>query len=573
MQRYDAWIAPRLWCDSPQAAVQLAVEAQQQSVWRQLWRRALEDGVVTPSSSLQPAPRSPDTPASASGGGDGSVVVAAFVLSVGVEERSDGAARETQRRYVCVSLGSGTRCLASHEAPPSTAMEEAQRLLELRDGHAEVMARRGLIAFLLEMAAASVRCGDGAASCPLLRRCSGGDGSHHVQWDLCETVAVHLLCSRWMCGSLAAVAGGTGRSGHLLLRSACGCWLSPSVEAEVVADAEPAHASCAPVRVGGCTLAAHHSSLNSAAPLLQCARVKPGKGRANLSMSCTDKVWRWCALGVQGRRRECMFPVPMRLSSIHVLQPSSADRRALELSLSEAAATLQWRCRRWRSPPDSDGAATPPQDRTPVFAYFDGAALRAASPPAGPVTDDPSMQCDSSYSRSRWLCFAPTVAPRKRSRGEVPEGCGAASCTGCCDWQPPAVSGSSCGSLVLNTKAGLPQGMSARSLRVRCHHTTAAELPWRLCPLSRPWMAHRLAEVQAALDAALPSLLQGAAQERVLTPCVASAAAGTAALESMSARLHRCHGRTTDSARLLWASPCHDAPDATITAPQLCRMD
>ncbi|CAJ1015038.1 adenosine deaminase-like protein [Leishmania guyanensis] len=561
-------IAPRLWSDTPHGAVHRAVEAQPQPVWRQLWQRALANGALRPGSSCVVADTS-EQEVSAQGK-EGAIIVAAFVLSIpfiecpcaGKEEAVESSADVSMRRYVCVSLGSGSRSLAAQDAPASDDGEKVRRLFELRDGHAEVMARRGFVAFLLEMADASARCTGGAYADLFLRRC-GGDGdvatvagvSSCPKWELRETVAVHLVCTRWMCGSLAAVAGGSGRSGHLLLQAACGCWVDSTVQVEALAK-EGERASSTVTHVGRHVLATHYSSLNGATQLLHAARVKPGKGLANLSMSCTDKVWRWCVLGVQGRRRASLFPVPMRLASIHILHTSFSDLGGLQTAVNNAAATFQWRNRRWWSHGEREVAL--PQ--APKFSFFSGAEFAATRPMTATKSHDVDVSNDSGYSRSRWLCVSSLVGDRKRSRDEEAEASAFGSVT--CNWPYPFTAGDHSCSLVLNTKAGLPQGMTGRALVRRC--STLSEIPWQQCPLSRPWMNHR---VQLLLglgkETALvcPSMATNAASASYAPASIYERSSPTITDDtdlSMSQRVHRYHlqrsGTDGDSIRLLWAS-------------------
>ncbi|GET91764.1 adenosine deaminase-like protein [Leishmania tarentolae] len=577
------WIPDHLWSDTPHGAVHRAVEAQPQPVWRQLWHRALMDGALRPGSSCAAADTSEQE--ACLKGKESANIVAAFVLSIpNLEcpcpqeaEALESGAKTSMRRYICVSLGSGSRCLAAHDAPASDAGEKVRRLLELRDGHAEVMARRGFIAFLLGIAEVSARCRDDAYADLFLCRCSGDrdaatpvGSSVSPQWRLRESTAVHLVCTRWMCGSLAAVAGGSGRSGHLLLRAACGCWLDPTMQKDF-SEKEADHASFPITHVDRHTLAAHYSPLNGASPLLHAARVKPGKGRANLSMSCTDKVWRWYALGVQGHRRASLFPVPMRLSSIHVLHSPFKDFKDLQAAEDNAAATFEWRGRRWWSQKDSDMK----RPAAPKFAFFSATEFSSTHLLTSVKPHDAGVPIDSNYSRSRWLCVRSAVTNRKRGRDEGPDGPSVGSTT--YSWQCFPCHGDHDCSLVLNTKAGLPQGMTGRALARRC--STSAEIPWQQCPLSRPWMYHRVKQLQIPHTEILPiSCMKAiAAPDLLVTAATGGRDAQTSTTDtkdlSMSQRVHRHHlqplGADEEPLRLLWASTSHiDCLELLLEAKQ-----
>lgn len=553
-------IAVELWSDTAPGAVHAAIAAQPEQVWRQLWARGLRDA-TSPLNAVREAAEE-GVQQRPSAGTDSSVIVAAFVLSAAHEpprDCEDAASQTSQatvprRRYVCVALGSGSRCLAAHSTPPSNATEAARRRLELRDGHAEVMARRGFVAFLLDLAEAQASDKGSVDSGAFLQPhypAGVAASPSSLQWRLRDGVCVHLVCTRWMCGSLAAVAGGSGRSGHLLLRAACGCWLSPDAQAEAKGAPQSGVAETCCV-VGRCVVADHHSPLNAAAPLLHCARVKPGKGRPNLSMSCTDKVWRWSTCGVQGRRRASLFPVPVALASVHVPMPASGCTTATaESALRSAATAFVWRTHQWTSAAARcpAGGPLPP----PSFAFFEAAAYLAG--PQAALGEG----CDSSYSRSRWLCVgAATSAARKRSRDGPAEG--PVSGDVACEWTGRASSQGRVTGLVLNTKAGLPQGMAARTLEQRC--SSSADAPWQLCPLSRPWMRHRLQQARGSCD-----------DSENLSLVSPTAVDGCA--DSCDGAMWRCvHERHSDEqgggtadVRLLWSSAPYPSPAVAPPLP------
>lgn len=598
MTGFVCGVAAELWADTPEDAMWRAINAQKDSVWRALWSHC-----VVGTRGADPQAREPNDAGSECrvGKGDPAVILAGFVLSVPHSTCSAGdagagcrdaspcpllssGAQTAPLRYLCVSLGSGSRCLAARGAPAESAAEDGVlRALTLRDGHAEVMARRGFIAFLLDLVEAA---GDGG--CPIPFLLSAGQG-----WVLRDGVRVHLVCTRWMCGALAAVAGGAGRSGRLLLRTGCGCWLSPALRRQAEDEGKGSHvnallSSC--VEAHGHLVAAHHSPLDDAADYAVCSRVKPGKGRPNLSMSCSDKVWRWSVLGLQGRRRSALFPVPLRLSSVHVLHRTEAPltEAVVEATRTRAQEVMSWRTRAWW--PEMSASAV--SQVTPDFFLFDtatAAGLRGAS--ESNASDSGGV--DSSYSRCRWLTVhhrgssaaAPLPRPpRRRVRTDSdddadadapPEAVGGAVH---CDWCA-ADTRTGFNGLVLNTKAGLPQGMTLRAAVQRARRSImgnetpvtdemntpavaarVVEAMWRQCPLSRPWMAHRLAALLRT-PAARACIAHGLAGEvDVSTPESddVSVLPASARLLPMHALAHQRHVATRErdvsDALFLWSS-------------------
>jgi hypothetical protein len=668
--------AVRLWGDTAQDAVYRAIQAQNQPMWRALWSQCVAANRRSSSSDKEVGEGHGGTPVTeASAKADAAVIVAGFVLSVPwrddgkassetdlhhtspVDEASSksqvgpsaSALQSATRRYLCVSLGSGSRCLGVREGREKTAEVALQRSLELRDGHAEVMARRGLVAFLLDLAETGARmpAEDALTTLPFLKpvHVTQEGANAKAGWDLQDGVCVHLVCSRWMCGSLAAVAGGTARSGHLLLRAGCGCWASRATQEEVrgieaeTGQVGPASASPQPVvYLQGHVIAAHYSSIDGAATYARCSRLKPGRGRPNLTMSCTDKVWRWSVFGLQGRRRASLFPTPLRLSSVHILRgaaslpasSSAAGMRDNYEALQKARELLQWRTRSWwPTLPAAELARV-----TPKFVLFEAPSatngrtpfLASTSSSSAPPTAAETATGDSSYSRCRWLAVhtAPATASplstvsRKRARmaaatGEEEEG---EESDGddtsmrrvvCCDWRTDGRAadsggggGGSANTLVLNTKAGLPQGMTARGLAQRAlkdgvdgvdgglpvarayggksvmHGRRAAEqeavnaLWWR-CPLSRSWMSHRLDRALAALGASpiVAALSASSAFDSSRMTASGVAFLDTVALLRVQEVAHRQHVQSrsdgSDEVIFLWATRAGGGEDEPMT--------
>eukprot|EP00796_Vickermania_ingenoplastis_P004160 gene4160-3001_t len=421
-----------------------------------LWAETLEGAVAA---ALRHQPRVWHDVAAAHAGGP-LAVLAAMVVSC---DADDGPGR----RYLCVSLGSGTRCCG---AEADFSFHPLLSAVTVGDGHAEVLARRGCVAFFLD-AAAQVLAG---APHPLLS--VSGERGTALCWR--EGLAAHLVVSQWPCGFLArAATKETG--GRLLLRGPCA--------------ALPVSAEAAAVPVFGHALAPHKSAEDAAPAAAHAARVKPGRGAPNLHMSCSDKVWRWATAGIQGERRRAVLP-HLPLHSLHVAAEGDAE-----------AAAAAMRCVHSLRSPDSS-------QRCLLVSAMSTAALWGetgsgdASPPAAPSSSSSpgGEAADSSYSRAAWLAHGEPVG-RKRSRGGAPTG----------------FSWATAGRMAVNTKCGLPQGFPAKALPQRYPELGGSgaqdcvflgDLPAtsrlrqtaaREFPLSRAWMFFRVAALQPATAAML----------------------------------------------------------------------
>jgi tRNA-specific adenosine deaminase 1 len=203
-----------------------------------------------------------------------------------------------------VALGTGTKCL--------TASQRSAAGDVVNDCHAEVVARRALHLWLY---AQLQRAADGKQhdDCYFTRAAEAG------KFALRPGVALHMYVSGSPCGDASILAGGdeaaaTLRTGAKLVGDVplpCGSWR----EAGGAAQAEGA------------------------------ARRKPGRGEATLSMSCSDKMARWGALGVQGALLARFLTEPLRLASLTVASATcaahlAAAQRAFDGRLAAPAAAL-----------------------------------------------------------------------------------------------------------------------------------------------------------------------------------------------------------------------------------------
>uniref|UniRef100_A0A1L8DGZ3 tRNA-specific adenosine deaminase 1 n=1 Tax=Nyssomyia neivai TaxID=330878 RepID=A0A1L8DGZ3_9DIPT len=67
--------------------------------------------------------------------------------------------------------------------------------------------------------------------------------------------------------------------------------------------------------------------------IVGCVRTKPGRGTATLSASCSDKMARWCILGLQGGLLMNALTAPIYLDTVIYSQDAICDKEATERAL------------------------------------------------------------------------------------------------------------------------------------------------------------------------------------------------------------------------------------------------
>lgn len=197
----------------------------------------------------------------------------------------------------CVALGTGTKCVG-----------RSRRCAEgyvVNDGHAEVLARRALQRWLLlETLAARLGLSDSLEPA----------GDRGAAFRLRPNASLHMYVSQPPCGDASIWADdASGRTGAKPL------------------DSDPLG--------GGALFVPTASDVESGCQAEGILRRKPGKGDPTLSMSCSDKIARWCCLGLQGSLLLGLLGAPLFLSSISTgIPPPNPPEGALA-----RAAEALWR--------------------------------------------------------------------------------------------------------------------------------------------------------------------------------------------------------------------------------------
>ncbi|CAB1428235.1 unnamed protein product [Pleuronectes platessa] len=213
-----------------------------------------------------------------------------------------------------VSLGTGTKCIGQSHMSPNGDV--------LNDSHAEIIARRGCIRYLLQQLHRAVSGGHSSVFCP---------SEEQGKWRLQPGVSFLFFTSHTPCGDasiipmtdspslprppVASVKGreGTGAGGDLKRKSEVP---SEGPHTKLARVDKPGdgrdedrgqrrHKNIIPLKF----ITGAKCVPGGAADPLQpgtgyhstgVLRVKPGRGEPTLSLSCTDKLSRWAVLGFQG---------------------------------------------------------------------------------------------------------------------------------------------------------------------------------------------------------------------------------------------------------------------------------
>ncbi|KNC46557.1 tRNA-specific adenosine deaminase 1 [Thecamonas trahens ATCC 50062] len=208
-----------------------------------------------------------------------------------------------------LAMGTGTKCL-----PPGRMAADGGSLV---DAHAEVAAKRALQAALIDALS-----GEGVVELvPIPGAAASDPGAPLV--ELGPQQYVHLYVSQTPCGDASI----------FVTDAASAVSYAPASKRKAFKGLDMQRTGAR--AVGGASGDAKEPGTGYHTPGL--LRTKPGRGEPSQSMSCSDKIARWVALGMQGTLLGSLV-APIRLSSIVVGE--LFDRQALERALVTRVAAL-----------------------------------------------------------------------------------------------------------------------------------------------------------------------------------------------------------------------------------------
>ena len=216
--------------------------------------------------------------------------------------------KEDQVRLI--SFATGTKCLGGEARKNVSVIGSA-----LNDTHAEVVARRGLLLWLVKQ----VELGGGE----LVEKVEGKDGC----WSLKPGWKLVLLTTHPPCGDATI----SPLSDHIEPEeSGEPCAKRRKVEEDLQRTGGKV-AQDGEYDPGGDGKDYHRLGL---------LRTKPGRGPRTSSLSCSDKMLKWNILGIQGALLSHLFPEPLFFSHFVLCQKPPMHKPSLSRALWERAGIL-----------------------------------------------------------------------------------------------------------------------------------------------------------------------------------------------------------------------------------------
>ncbi|XP_012264454.2 tRNA-specific adenosine deaminase 1 [Athalia rosae] len=219
--------------------------------------------------------------------------------------------KDSTQTLSVISLATGTKCLSGTELMDVEKWECGSRL---SDSHAEVLARRAFQRYLYNQLDL------------VLRNKSSNIFEHNESRKIIlkENVSFHYFCSQTPCGDcsifpqtddeLVPTDESCVKRRRIDIGEARGaCTLTSNVasrESNTYVDIHRTGAKCVSTEK---EQDLYHPGLNY--HVIGPLRIKPGRGDRTLSMSCSDKLAKWNAIGIQGALLSRLVP-PIRIDTI-----------------------------------------------------------------------------------------------------------------------------------------------------------------------------------------------------------------------------------------------------------------
>ncbi|XP_052867225.1 tRNA-specific adenosine deaminase 1 [Anopheles cruzii] len=212
-----------------------------------------------------------------------------------------------------VALGTGTKCLGGTELSPRGDL--------VNDSHAEILARRAFIRYLLEQIE---RAAEGVKDSVFERVSPGG------KFVLKDGHSFHFFTTHSPCGDASIFELATSNASDdeepptaKRPRGTAGDDGEENV-GSVVTSGKTGGKLLQPLSDTGCDLMAQ---------TIGAVRTKPGRGVRTLSVSCSDKMARWAVLGVQGSLLMLLLGKPIYLASVVLCEGTAHSATALRRAI------------------------------------------------------------------------------------------------------------------------------------------------------------------------------------------------------------------------------------------------
>ncbi|XP_060520011.1 tRNA-specific adenosine deaminase 1 [Cylas formicarius] len=205
-----------------------------------------------------------------------------------------------------VSVGTGSKCIGKSKMCPRGTV--------LNDSHAEIVCRRSFLRYLYDQMNSE--------------RSIFDFSSERSRFQLKAGVTFHFFTTHVPCGDAAIFATQLVEDFGDILTSNEGP--GPAKKKKIASDVSRTGAKCV---VGD--VRQDSKEAGAGYHVVGVVRTKPGRGDPTLSASCSDKMAKWCHLGIQGALLSILLESPIYLSSFTIATGTPFCPAALERALHE----------------------------------------------------------------------------------------------------------------------------------------------------------------------------------------------------------------------------------------------